>query len=297
MPVSTVAIPVGQWLVSPEGVRWWFDSGSFALDFATTGPLGQQTTGGTAGGTAGDTAGASVGGAPGDAPGGAAGGAPAAHEQLHAPDDLTEWLRERFPVQMGAARSRDLFDAVALRDAIARMARSAARGEDARGADIDVVNLYAATPDIPPTLAGGTRQAGRSVHTVSQALATIARDAVDVFSPDNAGRLRECDGADCTMVYLDTSRAATRRWCSMQRCGNRAKVRAHRARKAGNARAAAPDASAAPAAPAAPTASTAPAAPAAPTSSAAAVSSAAPAAETATASTPAEGRRAEQTAA
>ncbi|GAA1844530.1 CGNR zinc finger domain-containing protein [Agromyces salentinus] len=207
MPVSTVAIPVGQWLVSPEGVRWWFDSGSFALDFATTGALGDQGT--TDGGPQ--------------------------HERLHAPDDLTEWLRERFPVQMGAARSRDLFDAVALRDAIARMARSAAVGEVLRGTDIDVVNLYAATPDIPPTLGGGTRQAGRSVHTVSQALATIARDAVDVFSPDNEGRLRECDGTDCRMVYLDTSRAATRRWCSMQRCGNRAKVRAHRARKAGKA--------------------------------------------------------------
>ena len=38
--------------------------------------------------------------------------------------------------------------------------------------------------------------------------------------------------SDCAIVYLDTSRAATRRWCSMQRCGNRAKVRAHRARKA-----------------------------------------------------------------
>ena len=26
--------PVGQWFVSPDGVRWWFDSGDIALDFA-----------------------------------------------------------------------------------------------------------------------------------------------------------------------------------------------------------------------------------------------------------------------
>jgi predicted RNA-binding Zn ribbon-like protein len=198
MPVSTVSIPVGQWLVSAEGTRWWFDSGSFALDFAYTGTLGGD----------------------------------AAREGFHAPDDLTAWLRERFPVAVGAARSRDLFDAIALRDAIWRMAVASAHGEPSRSADIDLVNLYAATPDIPPTLVGGSRQAGRSVQTVGQALSTIARDAVDLFAPANTGRIRECNGGDCAMVYLDTSRAATRRWCSMQRCGNRAKVRAHRARKA-----------------------------------------------------------------
>ena len=198
MPVSTVSLPVGQWFASAEGTRWWFDSGSFALDFAYTGAFAAEVAG----------------------------------ERLHAPDDLANWLRERLPTAVGAARTRDLFDATSLRDAIGRMARAAARGDRPRTHDIDVVNLYAATPDIPPTLDGGSRQAGRSVQTVGQALSTIARDAVDLFDPANAGRIRECDGGDCTLVYLDTSRAATRRWCSMQRCGNRAKVRAHRARKA-----------------------------------------------------------------
>ena len=195
MPVSTVSIPVGQWFTSAEGVRWWFDSGSFALDFAYTGAMGGNP----------------------------------AWERLHAPDDLTTWLRDRFPVAVGTARSRDLFDAISLRDAIGRMAQAAARGDDVRSQDIDLVNLYAATPDIPPVLAGGSRQAGRSVQTVGQALSTIARDAVDLFGDVNADRIRECSG-DCGIVYLDTSRAATRRWCSMQRCGNCAKVRAHRAR-------------------------------------------------------------------
>ena len=195
MPVSTVSIPVGQWFTSAEGVRWWFDSGSFALDFAYTGAMGGNP----------------------------------AWERLHAPDDLTTWLRDRFPVAVGTARSRDLFDAISLRDAIGRMAQAAARGDDVRSQDIDLVNLYAATPDIPPVLAGGSRQAGRSVQTVGQALSTIARDAVDLFDDVNADRIRECSG-DCGIVDLDTSRAATRRWCSMQRCGNRAKVRAHRAR-------------------------------------------------------------------
>ncbi|WP_353826715.1 CGNR zinc finger domain-containing protein [Agromyces sp. SYSU T0242] len=197
MPVSTVSIPVGQWFTDDSG-RWWFDSGSFALDFAYTGGIPVAV----------------------------------APERLHAPDDLTSWMRERFPMAIAPARSRDLFDATALRDAIARLALAAGRGEAPATADVDVVNLYAATPDIPPTLEGGSRQAGRSVQTVGQALSTIARDAVDCFGAANHGRVRICAGG-CGIVYLDTSRAASRRWCTMQRCGNRAKVRAHRARKAG----------------------------------------------------------------
>ena len=197
MPVSTVSIPVGQWFTDDSG-RWWFDSGSLALDFAYTGAIRVAV----------------------------------APESMHSPDDLTGWMRERFPMPVGVARSRDLFDAVSLRDAIGRLALAAGRGEELRAADIDLVNLYAATPDIPPTLGGGSRQAGRSVQTVGQALSTIARDAVDCFGPANDGRVRICAGG-CGIVYLDTSRAASRRWCSMQRCGNRAKVRAHRARKSG----------------------------------------------------------------
>ncbi|WP_240665806.1 ABATE domain-containing protein [Agromyces sp. LHK192] len=198
MTVSTVTIPTGQWIDAPDGQRWWFDSGSLALDFAYTGAFADAHVRG---------------------------------ERLHQPDDLTGWLRERFPVAVGAARSRDLFDAVALRDAITRLAVAASRGEALPGSDVDIVNLYAATPDIPPALGGGTRQAGRSVQTVGQALSTIARDAVDAFSPAGTDRIRDCSADGCDIVYLDTSRAATRRWCSMQRCGNRAKVRAHRARK------------------------------------------------------------------
>lgn len=196
MPVSTVSIPAGQWLVTPDdGLQWWFDSGSFALDFAYTGPLLEGTT-----------------------------------DRLRVPDDLTAWIAERFPVQVGAARSRDLFDATALREAITRLALAASRDEPLGSADVDVVNLYAATPDIPPVLPGGSRQAGRSIQTVGQALSTIAREAVDLVSPGNLERIRECSADDCRIIYLDTSRAASRRWCSMQRCGNRAKVRAHRAR-------------------------------------------------------------------
>jgi hypothetical protein len=39
------------------------------------------------------------------------------------------------------------------------------------------------------------------------------------------------DGSRCSLLFVDTSRSGRRRWCSMERCGNRAKVAAHRRRR------------------------------------------------------------------
>ncbi|MFP3466323.1 CGNR zinc finger domain-containing protein [Leifsonia sp. SIMBA_070] len=193
----------GQWMEPIDGQTWWFDSGSLALDFAYTGGLDADAD------------------------------ADADHRvTVRDPEGLNAWLTERFPEVAPTAGEREFRDADALRAAIGRLARQASLGLSLEPDDVDVVNLFAATPDIPPVLPGGGRQAGRTNARPHQALGTIARDAVRLFGPDVDGRIRECSADDCRLVYLDTSRSGTRRWCSMQRCGNRAKVRAHRARAA-----------------------------------------------------------------
>jgi predicted RNA-binding Zn ribbon-like protein len=195
-----------------DGLRWWFDSGALALDFAYTG--GADVLGG-------------VDGAASD------GASDAQWRSVDDAEQLGAWLQSRFPEVAATTGEREFRDAEMLRAAIGRLARQASRGETLAPADVDVVNLFAATPDIPPVLAGGGRQAGRTLARPHQALGTVARDAVRLFGPDADGRIRECSADDCGLVYLDTSRSGNRRWCSMQRCGNRAKVRAHRARTAG----------------------------------------------------------------
>ena len=62
------------------------------------------------------------------------------------------------------------------------------------------------------------------------ALSTLAREAVANLGAREEGRIRRCAAEDCRLVFHDESRTNSRRWCSMQRCGNRAKVRAHRER-------------------------------------------------------------------
>lgn len=189
----------GQWFHSEGEARWWFDAGSVALDFANSGALPDNV------------------------------------EQFHAPSDLGAWLNERFHSVDADVNERELGDALGLRSAIASLALCSAHGHFADAADIDVLNLFAAMPDIPPALDGGSRQAGASRVRTQQVLSTIAREAIrilgyDTLRSDTRARIRQCSADDCDLVYLDTSRSGNRRWCSMQRCGNRAKVRAHRAR-------------------------------------------------------------------
>jgi predicted RNA-binding Zn ribbon-like protein len=195
----------GQWFDSADGVHWWFDSGCLCLDFAYTGGMAAPRDGERV---------------PNEP-----------WERLGTPADLTAWLHDRFPAIDASCADHELRDALTLREAIANLAYAALDGRPFAGRDVDVVNLYASTPDLPPALAGGSRQAGRTRPRATQALSAIARDAVAVFGAEDAReRIRTCGADDCGLVYLDVSRSRNRRWCSMQRCGNRAKVRAHRAR-------------------------------------------------------------------
>ena len=59
----------------------------------------------------------------------------------------------------------------------------------------------------------------------------IAHSAAELFTQIDRSRVRKC--AHCIGIFHDTSKKGTRRWCSMQLCGNRAKVAAYAARQRG----------------------------------------------------------------
>ena len=56
------------------------------------------------------------------------------------------------------------------------------------------------------------------------ALSMIARDAIDLVAGPALHRVKVCAQDDCRTLFLDASRNASRRWCSMDRCGSRAKA-------------------------------------------------------------------------
>jgi predicted RNA-binding Zn ribbon-like protein len=61
----------------------------------------------------------------------------------------------------------------------------------------------------------------------------IARSAAELLTSADLARVTQCDGSNCSWLFLDQSRTRNRRWCSMQSCGNRAKARRHYHRRKG----------------------------------------------------------------
>ncbi|HEX7077043.1 MAG TPA: ABATE domain-containing protein [Candidatus Eisenbacteria bacterium] len=59
----------------------------------------------------------------------------------------------------------------------------------------------------------------------SRPAAAAALDAARLLTSPECRRVRQCADAECGWFFLDTSRNRSRRWCSMEACGNRNKAR------------------------------------------------------------------------
>ncbi|MFI1222922.1 MULTISPECIES: CGNR zinc finger domain-containing protein [unclassified Streptomyces] len=196
--------PSGLLLRHPDGSAFRFDPGALCLELLPTGGPGPLSY----------------------------------FEVLHEPADLVRWAAEsRLPGGLSAG-SRDglavsgdeVANARALRDALWRLAEGRVGGASPGPDDLATLNAAAAHPPLTArlTAAGGREWAPGGTGT--GLLSTVARDAVDLFSGAYAHRIRSCGADGCRLLFVDTSRPGKRRWCSMERCGNRHKVRAHRAR-------------------------------------------------------------------
>ena len=73
------------------------------------------------------------------------------------------------------------------------------------------------------------------VREPADLFAALAHSAAALFVTGNRKRVRKC--ANCILHFHDTSKKGTRRWCSMQLCGNRFKVAAYAARQRENGKA------------------------------------------------------------
>jgi predicted RNA-binding Zn ribbon-like protein len=58
----------------------------------------------------------------------------------------------------------------------------------------------------------------------------IAIELAELLASEHVRDVRMCGGPECGWLFLDTTKNHTRRWCSMEGCGNRAKARRFYAR-------------------------------------------------------------------
>jgi predicted RNA-binding Zn ribbon-like protein len=153
---------------------------------------------------------------------------PAPVECLDEPERLGQWLAYEGLAPAVPPTEIDLAAARELRAALAHVVFALLDGASMPSAALDLVQDYAAR-DRPPRLCG----VGRELRVLppddaAAALARVARQAVDQLAGPARGQLAACADEECRMVYLDPG--GRRRWCAANRCGVKARVRAHRQR-------------------------------------------------------------------
>jgi predicted RNA-binding Zn ribbon-like protein len=62
---------------------------------------------------------------------------------------------------------------------------------------------------------------------------TAARAAAELLTSDELKKVKSCPGEGCAFLFMDLSRNGKRRWCEMDLCGNRNKVKRFRQSHAG----------------------------------------------------------------
>jgi predicted RNA-binding Zn ribbon-like protein len=153
-------------------------------------------------------------------------------ERLRQPSDLDRWLdAASLPVPQRASPD-DLKAARRLREAVNRITRATLAGATPAKQDLAELNEWARRPPLTPQADRTLQRRWIAEHTVQAALALIAREAVELLTSPDRSFIRECAAApDCSLLYLDRSRAQRRRWCQMEVCGSRAKMTSYRRRR------------------------------------------------------------------
>ena len=166
-------------------------------------------------------------------------------ESLNSYADLVQWgqkvgilpgeLAQRLlgQAEKSLAQAWQALDrAVTLREAIYRICAGAAHGRSPDKADLAILN--AILPQALSALRVAADNGGFAWSwTVGDdaldcILWPIARDAADLLTSAELGRVGQCaDDRGCGWLFIDTSRNRSRRWCSIEGCGNRAKAKRH----------------------------------------------------------------------
>jgi predicted RNA-binding Zn ribbon-like protein len=130
-----------------------------------------------------------------------------------------------------AAANKVLDGALQLRETLYRIFSATAQGRHAEANDLRSLNEKLSDAlsrlRVGPVPDGYSWQWAETENDLSRMLWPIVRAAGDLLTSGELQMLRQCPGAGCSWLFVDTSRNKSRRWCDMTTCGNRAKARRH----------------------------------------------------------------------
>jgi predicted RNA-binding Zn ribbon-like protein len=136
----------------------------------------------------------------------------------------------------GAAESANVTKAIReLREHFRDEVLAREKGSAVHRSMIDELNtmmkLYPMRTRLTSSKGGLVMDSWFEVRNPEDLISPLAYSAANLLATGQRTRLRKCGNPDCVLHFLDTSKKGTRRWCSMQLCGNRHKVAAYAARK------------------------------------------------------------------
>ena len=124
--------------------------------------------------------------------------------------------------------------ALELRETIYRVYAALAARQSPRQGDLDALNKSfaeavahaALTPSVD-----GFRWSWVGTDPWHRVARPVATTAVELLSRGELDRVKQCRDEGCGWIFFDRSSNVSRRWCSMQGCGSRAKMRSQYRRK------------------------------------------------------------------
>ena len=150
-------------------------------------------------------------------------------ERLAEPEDLNRWLSEAKLAEGTHVSARVLDPARNLREATYRVLDCARAGQRPSKPDLELLNEWARRPIPAPQIDRDLHCTLIAPDPTAAALAHIARESIELLTGPDLLRVRTCAG--CSLLFVDRSRPGRRRWCSMDRCGNREKTARYREKK------------------------------------------------------------------
>jgi predicted RNA-binding Zn ribbon-like protein len=153
-------------------------------------------------------------------------------ESLSSLERLATWLRDRGLLERRAqVRPADLEKAIDIREAL-RSLLLANNGVAGEPAAVERLRQASRAAELELAFsADGTSPVKANAPGVAGALGRILTRVHSAMADGGWERLKVCPADDCLWAFYDRSRNRSRRWCDMEICGNRAKVRGYRERR------------------------------------------------------------------
>jgi predicted RNA-binding Zn ribbon-like protein len=157
-----------------------------------------------------------------------------ATERLSDPAALAGWLAERGLAPAGLRVTRaDLAHALELREALRAVLVAHTDGESAPESAVRALDQASRRARLGLRFAAdGGAMLVPDAPGVGGALGRLLAIVHDAIAHGTWTRLKACREPDCEWAFYDHTKNRSGAWCSMEGCGNRAKARAYRERRA-----------------------------------------------------------------